>query len=309
MEIGSRKRRVAIKAGVRLKELRLSLGFSQGLMAEKAGCDESYLDSCEKGKYEPTVHFLCSLCKKFNVNPGWLVDGKKHLSMYIESKSPSLAGTSTAISASGVEMYPNVNIRLEELRTKLGITRKLVGELTGRSKCAVYKYEKGVTKPSIVWLNKVCTEFDVNPKWLIDGEMDQTMFTGAKGLALEQEGKKKLEEKIIVSDACPRLKALREKLGFPRSKMAKMCSCSHSYIGSCERGSSEPSVKHLRKICDKLGVNTKWLIDGQMDQPMFIGSNDVNEPVNSEATTKVDLSQKLSRNRKKCKCISLKKNR
>ena len=55
--------------------------------------------------------------------------------------------------------------RFEELRNKLGLSRREIHEATGISKNTLLLYEKGAT-PSIPQIEKIAKTYNVNPAWL-----------------------------------------------------------------------------------------------------------------------------------------------
>ena len=59
----------------RLKELRKALGLSQKAFAEKLGITDSGLSNLESGKRNLTEQMVISICREFNVNRAWLVEG------------------------------------------------------------------------------------------------------------------------------------------------------------------------------------------------------------------------------------------
>lgn len=59
----------------RLKELRISLELSQKVFAEKLGITDSGLSNLENGKRNLTEQMIISICREFNVNRVWLVEG------------------------------------------------------------------------------------------------------------------------------------------------------------------------------------------------------------------------------------------
>lgn len=59
----------------RLKELRKYLNLSQRVFAEKLGITDSGLSNLESGKRNLTEQMVISICREFNVNRAWLVDG------------------------------------------------------------------------------------------------------------------------------------------------------------------------------------------------------------------------------------------
>lgn len=59
----------------RLKELRKYLDLSQKVFAEKLGITDSGLSNLESGKRNLTEQMIISICREFNVNRVWLVEG------------------------------------------------------------------------------------------------------------------------------------------------------------------------------------------------------------------------------------------
>lgn len=59
----------------RLKELRKYLDLSQKAFAEKLGITDSGLSNLESGKRNLTEQMIISICREFNVNRAWLVEG------------------------------------------------------------------------------------------------------------------------------------------------------------------------------------------------------------------------------------------
>lgn len=59
----------------RLKKLRKYLDLSQKVFAEKLGITDSGLSNLENGKRNLTEQMIISICREFNVNRAWLVEG------------------------------------------------------------------------------------------------------------------------------------------------------------------------------------------------------------------------------------------
>ena len=64
-----------IKMNERLKELRKYLNLSQKVFAGKLGITDSGLSNLESGKRNLTEQMIISICREFNVNRAWLVEG------------------------------------------------------------------------------------------------------------------------------------------------------------------------------------------------------------------------------------------
>ena len=59
----------------RLKQIRKHLNLSQRIFAEKLGITDSGLSNLESGKRNITEQMIISICREFNVNRIWLVEG------------------------------------------------------------------------------------------------------------------------------------------------------------------------------------------------------------------------------------------
>ena len=68
--------REVIKVHKRLKELRLMKGMSQSQMAERINLSRNHISSLESGKRNITERTIDDICREFNVNREWLVEGK-----------------------------------------------------------------------------------------------------------------------------------------------------------------------------------------------------------------------------------------
>lgn len=59
----------------RLKDLRNTLGSSQADFAAKVGVSRSAISRLESGDINFTEQMIISICREFNVNRAWLVEG------------------------------------------------------------------------------------------------------------------------------------------------------------------------------------------------------------------------------------------
>lgn len=66
----------------RLKNLRKAIGLSQTEFGDKLGLARNTIANYEGGTREPNDAIIKLICKEFNVNHDWLVDGKG--SMFVE---------------------------------------------------------------------------------------------------------------------------------------------------------------------------------------------------------------------------------
>lgn len=78
--------------------------------------------------------------------------------------------------------------RFEELRNKLGLSRREIHEATGISKNTLLLYEKGAT-PSIPQIEKIAKTYNINPAWLAGWSDDERQpQTVEKIVYVEKEG-------------------------------------------------------------------------------------------------------------------------
>ncbi|MFR6349802.1 MAG: helix-turn-helix domain-containing protein [Enterocloster aldenensis] len=63
-----------------------------------------------------------------------------------------------------------MNERLRELRKKCGLSQEEFGKKLGVTKTAVSKMELGTYQITDTMLKLICSEFNVNEKWLRSGE-------------------------------------------------------------------------------------------------------------------------------------------
>ena len=71
----------------RIKQLRKGEGLSQTQFAAKIGYTQVYLSNIEVGKRPPKPRFLDAICNAFNVNPGWLQEGRGDIFQQTETET------------------------------------------------------------------------------------------------------------------------------------------------------------------------------------------------------------------------------
>ena len=62
-----------------IKRLRLSLGLTQEIFAEKAGLTVQGLSNIERNKYQPNSETIDRICEAFNIAPAQLLLSPEHL--------------------------------------------------------------------------------------------------------------------------------------------------------------------------------------------------------------------------------------
>lgn len=64
-----------VRIGARLRHARLTKGLSLRLLADAAGCSESFVSKIENNKVRPSIAMLHRLCSELDVNIGALLTG------------------------------------------------------------------------------------------------------------------------------------------------------------------------------------------------------------------------------------------
>lgn len=84
----------------RLKELRKYLSMNQGEFSTRIGVTRSAISRLESGDINFTEQMLKSICREFNVNRAWLVEGTGD--MFVEL-SNALCGLAVQFNLSDIE--------------------------------------------------------------------------------------------------------------------------------------------------------------------------------------------------------------
>ncbi len=101
----------------RLKEIRISQGLTQKQMSEKIGVTEATVSRMESGKSAITEQTVKSLCREFNINKDWLLNGEGEMNI-ISKQDEKIAEVLMEIHASGNEKLKNVVEKMLELDEK-----------------------------------------------------------------------------------------------------------------------------------------------------------------------------------------------
>ena len=73
-------------SGERIRDLRKEMGWTQEVLADKAGVSREYLGKIEKGHNGASVDLLVTLCGLFNTTLDYLVLGRKPIVEEIQKK-------------------------------------------------------------------------------------------------------------------------------------------------------------------------------------------------------------------------------
>jgi transcriptional regulator with XRE-family HTH domain len=72
----STKERTIQDVGIRLREVRMALGYSQQYFSALLNTSAGFISEIEGNKKSPGIQLLYSLWRKFNININWLLTGK-----------------------------------------------------------------------------------------------------------------------------------------------------------------------------------------------------------------------------------------
>lgn len=62
-----------------------------------------------------------------------------------------------------------MNNRIREVRKQAGLSMQAFGERLGVSSPSISKIESGINNPSEQTIRAICSEFNINRDWLVDG--------------------------------------------------------------------------------------------------------------------------------------------
>lgn len=62
-----------------------------------------------------------------------------------------------------------MNNRIREIRKQAGLSMQSFGERIGVSSPSISKIESGINNPSEQTIRAICSEFNINRDWLVDG--------------------------------------------------------------------------------------------------------------------------------------------
>lgn len=71
---------------------------------------------------------------------------------------------------------PGINERIKKIRKTLGMSQAEFGQRLGLSRDVVANFERSRTTFQQIHYKLICSEFNVNPIWLLDGGPETEMF-------------------------------------------------------------------------------------------------------------------------------------
>lgn len=141
----------------RIKEVRTSSGDTQTKFAEKLSISRSAVSKIESGENTPSRQTIALICKIYNINYQWLVNGNGEM---LKEDNRSM----------------KMHERIKKLRKEyLKLSQAEFGDKLGVSRSVINNIERNVLarpdqKLSLIKL--MCKEFNVNEEWLREGTGD-----------------------------------------------------------------------------------------------------------------------------------------
>lgn len=139
----------------RLKELRKSLGLSQGKFSTKINKSPGFIERAEQNAFTPSEDAINAICSTFGVRKEWLLHGTG--SMFTKGNA-----------CEGMDIEGAVK-RIREIRAENGLTQEEFGTQMGYSKNQIRFVESGKVKPTYDLLCKISYAFSVNLTWMMSG--------------------------------------------------------------------------------------------------------------------------------------------
>ncbi len=157
-----------LKLAQRLKKARKARGISRCALGETTGVSDTIVAYLEEGSRIPRISTVALLANGLGVSPGWLAYGLT---------SP----TGQAIHDTG----HGLPVRVNQLRTRLSLSRSALGEAAGITTTAIQHIEQGRRVPNLETIERLATALDVSPAWLAfgEGKPPVTLAAGEAGAA------------------------------------------------------------------------------------------------------------------------------
>lgn len=119
------------------------------------------------------------------------------------------------------EAREDVDKKIRELRTYLGLSQKNFGEAIGSTGTYIFQIEKQATNPSNQFIQKVCEGLRVNPHYFTD---EKPVYSAVQKVEVDTEG------------AGQRLTKAREQKGLSMRELSRRTGISQPQISMLESG-------------------------------------------------------------------------
>lgn len=140
-----------------------------------------------------------------------------------------------------------ISERFKQLRGELGKSQTEFGAGIGVSRSVINNIERGVTKPSDVFLNHICVIYNVNREWLETGEGE--MFDKSEQL----DETAKLIESISDSPAMRSLLATWAQLSDENKAVFKRFAA--AYVQDYNRRNAEAKIAQAESLMDEAAAD------------------------------------------------------
>lgn len=151
---------------IRLKELRLKAGESQGKVASAVGCAARQYQRFEKGEQKPGFDNLWKLADHFRVSVDFLMGRVDNAEESLLEEPDQTLSCGPDVPAEALED------RLKRLRKLARETQPVLAAAIGVSTTQILRFEKGEQKPGLDNLWKLADHFGVTIDYLV-GRSDQ----------------------------------------------------------------------------------------------------------------------------------------
>ena len=151
---------------IRLKELRLKAGESQGKVASAVGCAARQYQRFEKGEQKPGFDNLWKLADHFRVSVDFLMGRVDNAEESLLEEPDQTLSCGPDVSAEALED------RLKRLRKLARETQPVLAAAIGVSTTQILRFEKGEQKPGLDNLWKLADHFGVTIDYLV-GRTDE----------------------------------------------------------------------------------------------------------------------------------------
>lgn len=141
----------------RFKQIREYYGLSQAQFAQRLNMSPGFISNVETGRSSVSEKTIDAVCRVFLINREWLVGGAGEMITQSE-KNP--------VDKTGIAQ------RVKEVRKEEGLSQEQFAKRIGYSKIQVHSVEKERVAPSNQFIEKIVSEFGVDPEWIFTGVGD-----------------------------------------------------------------------------------------------------------------------------------------
>ena len=143
-------------------------------IAAMSGLSHVAVGRVEDGKRVPRLATIERIAEALGLSPSWLAYGDEALLPFRHRRPRPVVPPDAPMPAPAerqhLERWRGVAQRLSELRKRLGLTLRDVGDAAGLSAQAILLLEKGGRDPLISTVEQLAVALDVPPGWLAFGE-------------------------------------------------------------------------------------------------------------------------------------------